>query len=473
MQYHRSFFFILLGFVLSLSACIDEDFSTSPQHSVFLSTDTVSFDTIFSTIGSTTQQVMVYNRNKVNLRIGEIKLCGESNSPFRLNVDGRTTANNRFTDVEIRANDSLYMFVEVTVDPTNSNMPLLIRDSVQLQVNGNIKKLQLQAYGQDVVIFKNKTIVNDTLLTKTKPYLIYGSLVVDTMKTLEIEAGSTLYFHDKGKLKVKGNLKAKGTILQPIVFRGDRFGVMPEGTPYDNLSNQWTGIELTWTKAEHEITYVVLRNANTGLKISGKESEQPKLTINNCRIYNFRKTGIDAKNAEVTIANSEIANCGSYCLYLLGGTYSVIHSTIANYYKESSRFTPSVLLKNYLETTNYPLHKADFKNCVIHGANTNELILDKSLTETSIAFNYLFKNCLIKRPELNDVLFESTIWSKNTDSVFVSIKKPYNFMLYKNSPAIDKADVVISSAYPTDILNNSRLNDSAPDIGAYEWIPKN
>jgi hypothetical protein len=473
MQYHRLFLFILLGLVLSLSACIDEDFSTSPQHTVYLSTDTVSFDTIFSTIGSTTKQVMVYNRNKVNLRITEIKLCGANDSPFRLNVDGRTTPNNRFTDVEIRANDSLYVFVEVTVDPTNNNMPVLIRDSVQLQVNGNIKKLQLQAYGQDVIIFKNKTIVNDTLLTNTKPYLIFGSLVVDTMKTLEIEAGSTLYFHDKGKLKVKGNLKAKGTLLQPIVFRGDRFGIMPEGTPYDNLSNQWTGIELTWTKAEHEMEYILLRNGNTGISIAGSETEQPKLSISNSRIYNFRKNGIAAKNAEVTIVNSEIANCGNYCLYLLGGTHHVIHTTIANFFKESSRFTPSVLLKNYLETATYPLHKADFKNCIVHGGNSTELILDKSTTDTNIPFNYTFKNCLIKTVQLTDVLFESTIWSKNTDSVFVSIKKPYNFMLYKNSPAINKANAVISSAYPTDILNNSRLSDSAPDMGAYEWIPEN
>lgn len=46
------------------------------------SRDTVVFDTVFTTIGSTTQQLKIYNRESNTVVINEVELMGGSSSPF-------------------------------------------------------------------------------------------------------------------------------------------------------------------------------------------------------------------------------------------------------------------------------------------------------------------------------------------------------------------------------------------------------
>jgi hypothetical protein len=229
---------ISLVFTIGFSACNDEIFSSNPKYKLSFSTDTLTFDTIFTTLGSATSKIMIYNRNNVALKISNLGLAGGKNSSFRINVDGSLNANNQFNDIEIRAKDSMYIFVAVTVDPTSSNSPIFIQDSLVFQTNGVFQNVKLQAYGQDMKILRNKYILNDTTLTSEKPYLVYGYVAIDTAKTLTLNPGCKLYFHNNANMIVYGNLKANGTAENPILMRGDRLDNIKFATPfpYNNVA---------------------------------------------------------------------------------------------------------------------------------------------------------------------------------------------------------------------------------------------
>src|ERR1035437_8942278 len=119
-------FIIFVSVIISIGfmACNDEIFSTNPKDKLTFSTDTLAFDTVFTTLGSATSKIMIYNRNNVALKISHLGIAGGKSSPFRINVDGSLNADNQFDNIEIRANDSMYIFVAVTVDPTNTNSPV-------------------------------------------------------------------------------------------------------------------------------------------------------------------------------------------------------------------------------------------------------------------------------------------------------------------------------------------------------------
>ena len=82
---------ILFFIVLNLLSCdgLDENYSNNPNHRLSFSVDTLSFDTVFTTIGSATKEFMIYNRNDQPLLISEIMLASGEETGFRINVDGR------------------------------------------------------------------------------------------------------------------------------------------------------------------------------------------------------------------------------------------------------------------------------------------------------------------------------------------------------------------------------------------------
>ena len=51
--------------------------------------DTILFDTIFSSIGSTTFQLTVYNNNNFDISTN-VRLSGNTEGNFRMNVDGES-----------------------------------------------------------------------------------------------------------------------------------------------------------------------------------------------------------------------------------------------------------------------------------------------------------------------------------------------------------------------------------------------
>ena len=159
-----TFALILLSILTGtcLTSCIDDDFTTNPSHVLAFSTDTVAFDTVFTTIGTSTRSFRIYNPNKKSLNISSIKLADAEHSGFHINVDGMSGDN--FTNVEIRGKDSLYVFVEANIDPANQDNPIFIVDSIVFVTNGIQQDVKLTAYGQDVIIKRGETFTTDTTI---------------------------------------------------------------------------------------------------------------------------------------------------------------------------------------------------------------------------------------------------------------------------------------------------------------------
>ena len=106
---------------------------------------------------------------------------GGSSSAYKINVDGFAIP--EVNNLEIEANDSLYVFVQVNVDPNSANLPFIIRDSIQVSYNGNNRLVQLEAWGQNAHFFRNKEITTDETWTNDLPYVILGYLYIDQNKT--------------------------------------------------------------------------------------------------------------------------------------------------------------------------------------------------------------------------------------------------------------------------------------------------
>jgi hypothetical protein len=445
------------------------------------STDTLTFDTVFTTIGSTTEKLMVYNPNNRALKISSIGLAGGAKSQFRINVDGSLSADNHFSDIEIRAKDSMYIFVEVTVDPRDVNAPVLVTDSVIFRINGVEQKVRLEAFGQDMILFRNKLILNDTTLSADKPYLIYGNLTVDSAKTLHLPAGCQLYFHNNANLMVRGNLRAEGTFDKPVLLRGDRLDkakfLYP--VPYNYVAGQWGGVYLLWNKGNHLLRNVNINSGYVGIYMNNSDRNQlPELRIENCRIHNFVYYGLVVQNANVQVMNTEISNTGSYSVYLSGGKHVFLQSTIANYYnsspgRPSSRDkNPAVMIMGLYRTA--PM-QTEFRNCIVAGGLETELsIVSRFLTQ----YKAVFSDSYIRRKEAYELSqFQNIRWYAQNDTIF---KHPFyndttsvyfNFTPDSVSPVRGLADRTIAAQFPLDLNGANRLEDNAPDAGAYEWKP--
>ena len=139
---------IILSLVVLTVACRKEiKYSYDSSKNISLSTDTIAFDTVFTSIGSSTRILMIYNNNSENLKINSIRLEQGSSSPYSVNVDG--VSGTTFKDTEIYANDSLYVFIKVTINPNDDNNPFFVEDRLIFNTNGNEKIVHLTAYGQN------------------------------------------------------------------------------------------------------------------------------------------------------------------------------------------------------------------------------------------------------------------------------------------------------------------------------------
>ncbi|MDD3320497.1 MAG: right-handed parallel beta-helix repeat-containing protein [Paludibacter sp.] len=475
------FLLIALVFIVSVTSCNDEQFTTNPNDVLEFSTDSLTFDTVFTTIGSTTAKILVYNNNKSSLNISEIKLSGGALSNFKVNVDGSLNANNEFKDIEIRAKDSMYIFVQLTVDPQNSNSPVLIEDSLVFLTNGVVQKINLQAFGQNMELLKDKYILNDTTLTSTKPYLIYGYLAIDSTKTLTLAPGCKLYFHNNADLVVYGNLKAEGTAEQPIIMRGDRLDKLEFETPfpYNSVAGQWGVIYLLSKTGNHVLNHVNINSGYVGIYfVNDDKNTLPELSIKNSKIHNSLLYNLVVVNGNVTVENTEISNSSSYGVYLNGGKHTFIQSTIVNFFNYSDVQAvsrdgkPTVMIMNM---TKDALMETVFRNCVISGSSENEFSL---ASKYPAQYNGVFDHCYIQKSDsLTFTQFTNIRWSKRTDTVFVRNRYDYKKDTYFDftpdsvSPARGIADKTIANSYPIDLNGNNRLEDGEPDAGAYEWKP--
>lgn len=464
----------LLIIILSFS-CNHDLLNPDPDALPGFSTDTVSFDTVFTTIGSATQYFKVYNKDNRPLLIRSIELAGGTNSFFRLNIDGEPTS--RVTNVEIPPKDSLYIFIAVTIDPLNSDNPVIVMDSVIFNTNGTLQDVKLMAFGQDVHLYKDAFIGTETWVND-KPYLVYQNLEVDSGHVLTIEAGTHIYFHRNSSLVVWGTLIVNGTRESPVVFQNDRLEEF-----YDIIPGQWGTLFFAPFSRGNRINHAVIINSIAGMQIGFPTDPRiPELEISNSIIQNMSFAGIYAFGAELLCYNTVIANCaGPAAALLKGGNYEFYHCTISNNgVVRTSRSSPSLVLTNFfdnIEDGAYVRYTRDlnveFANSIIYGNNSHELQL---LNTQASQFNYRFDHCLIKASEDSIDLDNASIFSKiilNRDPIFVNDSDRYhlNYSLDTLSPAKDSGDSQLIQNFPyleNDIMEHSRFYDDKPDLGAFE-----
>jgi hypothetical protein len=454
---------LILLFIVN-SACKRDVYYSGSDSALSFSTDTVLFDTIFSTIGSPTLRLKVYNRHDEFVKISKIWLGKGQNSAFKINING---ASSSVENEEIAPGDSLYIFIQALGSVNGIDTPLLLRDSILFQTNNNIQHIKLLAYNQDVNILNNVTLKTQ-VWEGSKPYLIYGNVIIDTLETLTIKKGITVYFHWNSNLIVKGSLRAEGEFEHPVTFRDDRM----EDTP-----GEWGGLLFYPGSTGNFLNFVVAKNGTSGICLGKFNTQQgPDIEMNFVIVQNMFYNCLLAINAKVTSANSVFTNGGTYTCGIVGGSYAFYHCTFANYYNTlsaSGTIYPALYLSNYYSDATAPdgkssvaLDKAYFVNSIIYGKSADEVELDSL---TSATFNYTFDYCLIKGKTLETLhsgRFSNIVWNK--DPLFISENDPILMEVDSLSPAKKSGQKDIIQLFPYDLKMKERAKDTIPTIGAYE-----
>lgn len=513
----RSLYFICaIGFLILWSSC-RKDFEFSPSTgNLQFSKDTVYLDTVFTNIGSSTYNLKVYNKSDDDIVIPSVKLGLGAASEYRLNVDG--VSGKTFENIQILAKDSIFIFVETTIDITNLPNPngnYLYTDQIEFDSNSNLQKVELVTLVQDAVFIypnrDNTTKIIETLtlnvggelvetelqgrellpteltFTNEKPYVIYGFAAVPNGETLTINAGARLHFHSNSGLIVSENAtfnvngmfsNDQDLLENEVIFEGDRLEPNFADTP-----GQWGTIWLFDGSINNTINYATIKNATVGILSDGNpNAATEKLKITNSQIYNSSNFGILGRNTSITAENVAINNSGqSSFAGTLGGTYNFTHSTIANYWNNGFRQFPSVLLNNFVtdEDNNAilaDLTEANFNNCIIYGNDNPEILLDE-IEDAAVTFNFKFTNCLIRFEDSNNnftgdnynlentSIYENNIFNQDPDFKDTALNQ---LIIGDESAAINKGNALFSSQVPTDVLNVNRT--PSPDLGAYQHI---
>jgi hypothetical protein len=460
---------ILFTFYLFITSC--ERIGFVAGHKLKFSQDTVYFDTVFSSVGSVTKELRIINPGKSKMTINHVYLAGSNASMFRLNIDGEPV--NEKSNIQIEGGDSIYLFVDVIVDPGNKNSPVAVNDSIIFIVGEkifNLQKVMLLAWGQDINLIKKKTINSETW-NSGKPYVIYESVTVDTLETLTIEEGTRIYFHRNASMIIAGSLVVRGSVLSPVLFAGDRLEKM-----YEDIPGQWKGILILNSGKANNISHAIIRNAVYGIQLGEaiSSNEIPVLKLFSSVISHSTISGLSAINGNIEAANCVITHCGNSCIYLGGGgDYTFTNCTLFNRWDYGNRLTPALMVSEKPEKPGLQASQMDvtLNNSVVYGDNISELVIIQR--NTVFSGNYYFDHCLIKL----DTVF-SAFWRRADFPATIINKNPlfidplmWDFRPDTLSPLINSGSQAFTVTYPEDIRGISRMLYGNPDIGAFERLP--
>ena len=490
---------LVLGLLVITVSCKKEKFSNDSGDKLSFSVDTLKFDTVFTTLGSTTKRILIYNQNPGTINISKIQLRGGSSSIFRMNVNGQPGT--QFNNIEILGNDSMFVFVEVTVDPNNENNPFEIIEELQFSTNGNAQNVTLTAWGQNAYYYKPNLYINGLPpishisdypdyfpvgsvidLPNDKPHVIFGFLMIDSAITLNIKPGTQLHFHDQsGMWAYRGStLNVNGELGNEVVFQGTRLEA-----GFDDIPGQWDRIILNEGPADHTFNNAIIKNPFIGIQAEEFYLDGvPQLANNQVKLYNTiikncGGLGMLVRNHNVQADNVLVTNAGNVLVGLQGaGTHVFRQSTIANYWP-SSRTDESLLMTNYfyIPTSGGQLEVAgdlnvQFLNSIIYGTSDEELNTDST---ASTQFDYLFDHCVLrtKKDTLDPGLsgkFSNIVLNPSTPFGYTNplFEDPYNndFLLNDSSRAINKGSIVLTDTLLLDLKGDARGNP--PDLGCYE-----
>ncbi len=493
----RLFLLVFITVCLSVGfvSCKKDKLLTDPSATVSFSQDSILFDTVFTTIGSATRSIRVINHNNQKINISSVRLQNGSSSQFFLNVDG--VAGRQVNDVEILANDSIYIFVQVNVNPTSALSPLIIQDKILFDVNGNQQEVGLEAWGQDAhyhfpdqaIQYKNGYLPYSTVSSQTtqvtvtwgggalgqpddnRPHVIYGWLVVDSAQTLVINPGIKVYFHQNAGLWAYryGTLKVNGTQGNEVVFQGDR-----READYADLPGQWDRIWINEGSKNNSINYAIIKNNFIGIQASvlTNPNDPRNLKVTNTIVKNCSKWGFYTQFFNIWSANNVFCNCKEYCgAFTLGGNYTFLHTTFGNYFSQDGGRggQPCVHIDNYDGTDTWPCDSIYIANSIIQGSQGNEFEYDLRPSSFSPSPKYEISHSLLRTAAITGTVITSTANDFTGNPDFKNVAN-YDFSIYPTSAAAGLGDVnVVNSYLPvlgSDIKGSGRL--PTPDAGAYQ-----
>ena len=466
--------------VIGITACSDEDFSSSPALSLTFSTDTVKFDTIFSKVPTSTRTMWVYNRSGKDLRCTNVRLLNGNQTGYRVNVDGvylSPAAGYQMQDVEIRNKDSLRVFVELTSPKTGKLEPQELSDKLLFTLeSGNTQELVLDAFSWDAEEVNNLVVSSDMTLESTSPLLVNGMIIVEEGATLTIPAGQTIYFSSNAGIEVNGTLRVEGTAEENVTLRGSRLDNMFDYLPYDLISGQWKGIHLKASSYDNYIGYADIHSTMDGIVCDESDLSKLKLDIENSIVHNCQGYGIKAISSSVKIENCQITNTLNDCVAFFGGNGYVGNSTLAQFYPFDSKRGAALRFTNFFEEKTLPLHNLNCVNSIVTGYAEDVIMGETNESET--VFSYSFANCILRTPEVKDEksasFFTDIIWEEPEDTVYGGDKnfklvdidtQHYDFHLSDKSKAIGAASTTYAPANDRD----GKTRDDKPDMGCYEF----
>ena len=481
---HIILIFILLAF--AFSGCKKElQISGDPNLKLSFSADTVMFDTVFTSLGSATHQLRIFNKSDNDLNISSIRLAGGENSPYRFNLDGENGV--EFYDKLIPAGDSLFSFLRVTINPNDLNSPFVVEDELEFVTNGNMQTIKLLAWGQNAHYIVADKVVNiggepyhyhivadsleTTIWTSELPYVIYGYALINSYGTLKIEKGTQIYCHQGGGILSwsDGQLIIDGTAEEPVVVQGDRLEAFYNDTP-----GQWEQILMMDGRAgaDHRISHAIIRNGTIGINCqSVLKATECALRIDNTIVENQSGYGLFSILYAVEAKNFVIANCGFANFWAFGGDYRFVHGTIANYWNanEHNKNENAISVTNYaIGGNNGPVYypfRMELDNCIVYGKQKDEFKATFGPDADSL---YTFDHCLIKSEKYNGTMPGFNHCLFNLEPCFANAMKPDCHLDSIASPAIGTGNPLFGNEVPYDLDGVSRMG--APDMGAYQYV---
>ena len=388
---------LLFSLILSalLVSCTDkEDFSSDLSVRLTFSVDSVSMDTVFHHVATRTYDFWVYNKSNSGVRIKEVRLNHPSLSGYRVNVDGNYVDSVAY-DFEIRKEDSIRVFVELTAPTATQSEPQRVEDQLVFALESGVEQsLLLSAYSWKAQFIDEELVINkDTLINDRQPIVIRKGIVVAKGATLTL-SHTQLYFHDGAGITVEGTLQADS-----CVFRGDRLDRMFSYLPYDRVSGQWEGIIIGESSKDNSFMDCVLKNACTAI-VCDKKSSISLLTLGDC-------------------------------LNVVNSTVYVNHTTLAQFYPFSA--DRGVALRFDAESM------FSCENTLVTGYEEDVIMGEGE--------KYFFSHCILRtlQPTESDY-FEDVVWETPKDEIqgekhFVTFDTDnlfYNFSIKETSPAYEK-----------------------------------
>lgn len=406
--------------IMAAVACEDDDtFTTSTSARLTMGVDSVKMDTVFSSIGSRTYDFWVYNNADDGIRLKSVRLKQGNQTGFRVNVDGTYLDNSMgsiVSDLEVRKNDSIRVFVELTAPENGQLEPQLIEDELIFKLESGVEqRVVLQGHAWDAIFMRDVVVKSDSLIESQRPVVVYGGLRVDSAVTLTIR-NTTMYFHDGKGIEVYGRL-----VTDSVVMRGDRLDYMFDYLPYDRVSGQWGqtgGVVIRSSSKNNILRATEIRNAGKfGIVCDSAafDDQVYRLDMERCVVHNCAGAGVVSFNANIRLYQCLVSNMKGDCVQVVGGLADIRRCTLAQFYPFAGGRGAALRFHNKM-----PLYGLLCDSSIVTGYEDDVVMGEQ--TDTVNVFAYMFHNSLLRTPKVepNDsdsITFVNILWETPKDSI--------------------------------------------------------